>query len=90
MALVEGAEWLASVEGAAPGVPRFEHNLEALLDAIGINPFAYSRPLTELAEDVRYATTKDVANGYRLVVFFRLDRTRMACELGWVAAEWLA
>jgi hypothetical protein len=87
--LVEGPEWRASVEAEGNGVERFDHNLAALLDGIGINPFAYSRPLTAEVEDVRYGTTKDVANGYRLVVFLRLDRQQVTCDLGWVAVEWL-
>lgn len=86
-ALIPGSEWQDSVDRLRSARKRLDHNLEALLDGLRLDPFSYSRPL--IAEDAneRYGTTKDVAYGYRLVVFVHVLPNRNACELGWVAAE---
>lgn len=87
--LVEGPEWADSIRAAQAAVQRFDENLEALVDAIGVDPFAYGRAFIQEADDVRYSTTKDVANGYRLVMFYKVDRPSTTCELGWLEVEWL-
>lgn len=85
----EGPEWEASVVAADPGTDRFQENLKALRDAIAVNPFGYTRPLVKETEYERYGTTKDVAAGYRLVIFIRVDVAATRCELVWVELEWL-
>lgn len=85
----EGPEWSAAVNDADPGDERFADNLQALRDAIAVAPFKYTRPLAAENEYERYGTTKDVAGGYRLVVFVRVDVIATRCELVWVELEWL-
>jgi hypothetical protein len=85
--LVHGPEWEESLREAAAGRDRFSDNLEALLDGIGLSPFQYARPIQPEAPDERYGTTRDEANGYRLVVFIHVDRRTRTCTLGWVATE---
>jgi hypothetical protein len=83
----EGPEWEASVTAAHNGHPRFDENLAALREALGVAPFKHSCPLVEETPNDRYATTKDVAGGFRLVLFFRFDERRQTCVLAWLAVE---
>lgn len=89
--LEDGRDWQDSVDDVQTGDARFEANLEALRESLSVFPTKYSRPLVEGVEedDVRYATTKDVAAGYRLVAFIRLDRDRHKVVLEWLAVEQL-
>lgn len=85
--LVFGPEWEASVRAADSGDDRFDDNLQALLDAFEVSPYLHARELTEGTPDDRYGTTKDVAGGYRLVVFVHVDPRRGTCTLAWCARE---
>jgi hypothetical protein len=88
--LENGPELAASVRDANPGAGRrYEENLQALRDSIECSPYLYGRALVDEMPDVRYGTTKDVAEGYRLVCCFRVDRDAKRVELGWVMIEWL-
>ena len=80
-----GVEWEASVAAADTGDERFRENLKVLAETIAIGRLGSS--LTPDIPDDRYVTTKDVASGYRMVVFFRTDRSSMTCMLEWVMLE---
>jgi hypothetical protein len=82
-----GVEWQASVDQANTDDSRFRENLEVLEDAIGIDPFRHGRALTPEVDTDRFATTKDIASGYRMVIFFRVDRSRATCTLEWLMLE---
>jgi len=83
--IVYGAEWQASVDEADTGDDRFRENREVLEETIAIGRLG--RPLVPETPDDRYTTTKDIASGYRMVVFFRVDRRAMTCTLEWLALE---
>ncbi len=85
--LVEGPEWLESLEATDPGDERFSDNLEALKLALGYGPWKYSRPLLEEHDALRIATTKDPAAGYRLVIGVRIEPPNVI--LGWIELELL-
>lgn len=85
--LREGPEWKASVEAADPGTPRFKENVDVLREVIEHAPYARCRELHEANLDDRYATTRDVSEGYRLVAFFHVDKQKQTCTLGWLARE---
>jgi hypothetical protein len=85
--LVYGPDWEASVRAADPGHERFEDNLRALLDGFEISPYLHARELTPGMPDDRYGTTRDVAGGYRLVVFVHVTPAKGTCTLAWCARE---
>jgi hypothetical protein len=83
--IVYGTEWDVSVAAADTGDDRFRENREVLEETIAIGRLG--RALTPEIPDDRYTTTKDVASGYRMVIFFRVDRSTMTCTLEWLALE---
>lgn len=92
--LRDGPEWSQSVgeaeqavEAAGSELDRFAANLDASRAALENDPHAFSQPFLGNRDDVRVFTTKDEAAGYRLVVFFRIQKR--VCERGWVVLEWL-
>lgn len=82
-----GAEWQASVDEADTGDERFRENREVLEETIAIGRLG--TVLTPENPDDRYTTTKDVASGYRMVIFFRVDRRTTTCTLEWLMLETL-
>jgi hypothetical protein len=84
--------WLERFEQAEIGERRFDENLEAVKDALAVDPFGpgYSRPLTpdqpQLATE-RIATTRDERAGYRMVFFYRVDRSGQTATLEWLVLE---
>lgn len=86
--LVEGPEWADHLAAADPGDEYFERNLEAIRDLLRLDPFGYSFPLTDRPDDEdRIYGTEDYAAGYRVLVFFRVNRRDRACTLEWVTLE---
>lgn len=80
-----GAEWQASVEAADTGDERFRENREILEETIAIGRLGTA--LVPENPDDRYTTTKDIASGYRMVIFFRVDRAKNTCTLEWLMLE---
>lgn len=87
--LVPGPEWEQSVRDADPDDGYFEDNLRTTRDVLAYDPFYLSRPFLGERDDARVFTTKDVAAGYRLVVFFKVRSGEQTVELGWVVLEQL-
>lgn len=85
--LTEGPEWGESVRETDPGDAWFERNLEAARQALELDPYTYSRPFLGDRDEQRVFTTRDVAAGYRVVLFFRVWPPKRTCELGWVEVE---
>jgi hypothetical protein len=83
--IVYGAEWQTSVDDADTGDERFVENREVLEETIAVG--RHGRALWPETPEDRYTTTKDVASGYRMVVFFRVDRVAMTCTLEWLVLE---
>jgi hypothetical protein len=81
-----GPDWQPSLD-AVRHRERIDDNIRALVDGITYNPFEYSRELVAGEPDERYGTTRDSANGYRVVIFLKVDRQSHRCVLGWVACE---
>ncbi len=86
--LIYGPDWHSSVEQADRGHDRFRENRQVLEEVISFDPFhPYTRVLWPENDTDRVATTRDVAAGYRMVVFYRVDRTAQACTLEWMELE---
>ncbi len=82
-----GPEWATSCETADPGYGRFAEMLEAVKDAVGIDPFGYGSK-DYLSRDQRTLTAADAVAGYRIVVFFAVDPgPGQSCTLVWVGRE---
>ena len=82
-----GPEWQSSVDEVDPCDGYFDGNLDAVEDALGLNPLRYSTPYLDGQDDLRIFMTRDEAAGYRVVVFIRLDRAMKSVELCWVDLE---
>jgi hypothetical protein len=80
-----GAEWQASVDQADTGDERFRENRKILEEMIAIGRLG--RALVPENPEDRYVTTKDIACGYRMVIFSRVDRANMTCTLEWLILE---
>jgi hypothetical protein len=85
--VVYGPEWQRSVDEADPRDGYFEDDLDAVEDALGLNPLRYSFPFLDEQDDMRIFTTRDEAAGYRVIVFCRVDRAMKSVELCWVERE---
>jgi len=92
--LSDGPEWERSVreaeeEALASGgdLKRFEANQAAARDALQYDPRGYSDPFLGGPDGARVFTTRDDAEGYRLVVFFEIKGDRS--ERKWLMLEWL-
>jgi len=92
--LSDGPEWEQSVRDAEQEVfegggdlERFEANQHALQDVLEYDPRGHSQPFIGGPDGARVATTRDDADGYRLVVFFEIKANRS--ERKWLVVEWL-
>lgn len=86
--LEEGPEWEGSVRAADPGDGYFQDNVQALKDLLQHDPHAYSHGYLEERGDLRVAMTRDVAAGYRAILFFKIEKR--VVTLLWIELEPLA